>query len=228
MAPGTASHELKILPFGDSALLVELDSMQDVLALHAALRDNPPDGVIDLVPAARTVLVMFDPRRTTARRLADEVAKRPRTTTVRAQHRLIEIPVSYDGEDLGEVAAKTGLSPEEIVERHTRPTYTVAFNGFAPGFAYLTGLDPALRVPRRETPRTRVPAGALAIADQFSGIYPRQAPGGWNIIGRTDVVLWNPTRTPPALLLPGARVRFLDVRKVTTGDIRPAARTAAR
>ena len=115
-------------------------------------------------------------------------------------------------QDLAEVAAISGLSQEDVVARHLRPEYQVAFCGFAPGFAYIVGGDPALRVPRRRNPRTAVPAGSVALADEFTGVYPRQMPGGWQLIGRTDAVLWDLDRDPPALLPPGTRVRFVEGR----------------
>lgn len=122
---------------------------------------------------------------------------------------VVELPVVYDGADLAEVAALTGLTVDAVVERHAGATYTVAFGGFMPGFAYLVGLDPTLRVPRRATPRERVPAGAVAIADEFTAVYPAATPGGWRLLGRCDVPLFDVTRTPPALLTPGSRVRFV-------------------
>jgi KipI family sensor histidine kinase inhibitor len=121
----------------------------------------------------------------------------------------VEIPVTYDGEDLGEVAALTGLSEAEVVARHQGASYRVAFCGFSPGFAYLTGLPRELHVPRRETPRTVVPAGSVAVAGDYASVYPRASPGGWRLLGRTDVPLWDLDRDPPALLRPGTRVRFV-------------------
>jgi KipI family sensor histidine kinase inhibitor len=120
----------------------------------------------------------------------------------------VEIPVRYDGEDLDEVAHLTGLDAGEVVRRHTAPEYTVAFLGFSPGFPYLVGLDPALEVPRRDTPRTSIPAGSVGLAGTQTGIYPSASPGGWRLIGRTEVTLFDPARDPPALLAPGGRLRF--------------------
>jgi KipI family sensor histidine kinase inhibitor len=193
---------------GDEAVLVELDDPGQVLPLHQALQRKPPSGLVDCVPGARTVLLVFDPSHTTARRLAAAI---PRPTAARpsAATPLIEIRVRYDGADLPDVAQRTGLSIDEVVDRHTGPVYNVAFCGFAPGFSYLTGLDAILRLPRRDSPRVRVPAGAVAIADQYSGIYPRPAPGGWHILGHTDIPMWTLDREPPALLRPGCRVRFV-------------------
>jgi KipI family sensor histidine kinase inhibitor len=124
----------------------------------------------------------------------------------------VEVPVRYDGEDLPEVARLTGLDAEEVVRRHTAPTYTVAFLGFSPGFPYLVGLDKALVVPRRDTPRTQIPAGSVGLAGDQTGIYPTASPGGWQLIGRTDLALFDPERDPPALLGPGGRLRFTAVR----------------
>jgi KipI family sensor histidine kinase inhibitor len=121
---------------------------------------------------------------------------------------LVEIPVTYDGADLAEVAELTGLTPAEVAARHAAAEYTVAFCGFSPGFGYLTGGDPALDVPRLATPRTKVPAGSVAIAEAFTGVYPRELPGGWRILGTTTAVLWDLDRDPPGLFVPGTRVRF--------------------
>ncbi|GAA4424791.1 5-oxoprolinase/urea amidolyase family protein [Georgenia halophila] len=214
---------MRVLRAGLDAVLVEVDTLDEALALLGSLHEDPPDGVTDLVPGARTVLLRYVPARTTAERLAQQVGRlRPGSTTPAAFEpaageptagELVEVPVVYDGEDLAEVAELRGLSTGEVVGRHTAPVYSVAFTGFAPGFAYLSGGDPALRVPRRETPRTSIPAGSVAIAGEFSGVYPRAGPGGWRLIGRTDVVLFDLDREPPALLRPGGRVRFLAVRE---------------
>jgi len=122
---------------------------------------------------------------------------------------VIEIPVAYDGIDLEEVAALTGLPVDEVVRLHCGASYVVAFLGFAPGYGYLVGGDPRLSVPRRDEPRVRVPAGSVAIAGPYSGIYPREGPGGWRVLGTTSVVLFDPTRDPPALLSAGDSVRFV-------------------
>jgi KipI family sensor histidine kinase inhibitor len=195
---------------GDEAVLFELDDSQQVLTLHQALLSNPPTGLLDCVPAALTVLAIFDPSRTTAQRLAAETAT-PAAGARPEAGPLIDVPVRYDGADLADVAERTGLSVDDVVSRHTQPVYTVAFCGFSPGFGYLTGLDAALRLPRRQSPRVRVPAGAVAIADRYSGVYPRAAPGGWHILGHTDTPMWMIDQQPPALLRPGCRVRFVAV-----------------
>jgi KipI family sensor histidine kinase inhibitor len=221
--PGPPS--VRLLPMGDSAVLVETDDIDGVLAMGAALTPLVEAGegiwaeVDDLVPAARTLLVVARPttdlatlRRTVVDAIADALADRaagvgPTTT---GQGELLEVPVRYDGPDLDEVARQTGLRVAEVVAAHTGRPWRVAFGGFSPGFAYLVGGDPRLEVARRAEPRTRVPAGSVALAGRFSGVYPRESPGGWQVIGRTDAVLWDVTRTPPALLVPGLTVRFTE------------------
>ncbi|OAB89091.1 allophanate hydrolase [Janibacter melonis] len=210
---------MRFLPMGESAWLVETDDIDAVLALDAALAPlaDAGDGVWaevdDLVPAARTLLVVA--RRTT--NLAD-LATQIRAAATRADRSGpaqtagdVEIPVRYDGPDLAEVAERTGLSQAEVVAAHTGTPWRVGFGGFAPGFAYLVGGDPRLEVSRRSEPRTKVPVGAVGLAGEFSGIYPRESPGGWQLIGSTDVVLWDADRDPPALLAPGTTVRFTEV-----------------
>jgi KipI family sensor histidine kinase inhibitor len=203
---------VRALAAGASAVLIELDSLDQVMGLDRALRNRPPVGTVDLVPAARTVLVIFDATRTSAERVVADISARPIGRATEREGPLVEVPVVYDGEDLAEVAALSGLSERDVVARHLGPEYRVAFCGFAPGFAYIAGGDPALRVPRRRSPRTTVPAGSVALADEFTGVYPRQMPGGWQLIGRTEAVLWSLDRDPPALLPPGARVRFVEER----------------
>jgi KipI family sensor histidine kinase inhibitor len=203
---------VRALRVGTSAVLIELDSLEQVIGLDAALRNSPPAGTVDLVPAARTVLVVFDAATTTVERVVADISGRQIDRITEREGPLVEVPVVYDGEDLSEVAGLSGLSEEEVVARHLQPEYRVAFCGFAPGFAYIAGGDPALRVPRRRSPRTGVPAGSVALADEFTGVYPRQMPGGWQLIGRTDAVLWDLDRSPPALLPPGTRVRFVENR----------------
>jgi KipI family sensor histidine kinase inhibitor len=192
---------MKILRYGNRGFLVECADTDEALALRTALVADPPTGTIDVVAGACTVLVVgdVDLAPVLARPLPEHVAE-----TVG-----IEIPVVYDGPDLAEVAELAGLREAEVVERHAAATYAVAFTGFAPGFGYLTGLDPALRLPRRKTPRERVPAGSVAIAGEYAGVYPRESPGGWRLLGRTDAALWDLDRDPPALLRPGVRVRFV-------------------
>jgi KipI family sensor histidine kinase inhibitor len=195
-------------PCGDTGLLVELDTLDEVLGLHAALAAAPPDGVVDLVPAARTVLLRVRSAADLAGVARDVRARQPASTGDREAGEVTEIAVTYDGEDLDDVAAHTGMDRDEIVEAHTGRLWTVAFAGFTPGFGYLATDDDRLHVPRRSSSRTRVPAGAVGLAGEFSGVYPRESPGGWQLIGRTDHVLWDLDRDPPAVLVPGARIRF--------------------
>jgi len=202
---------MRVLPSGTTALLVELGDLDQVLALYAALCTKPPVGVIDIVPAARTVLLVTDPAATD---LA-EVERAVRRTRPRAEWRaageLVEVPVIYDGEDLDEVGSLLGCDGEEVARRHAAEEWTVAFCGFAPGFGYLAGASKRWDVPRRSSPRTTVPPGSVALAGEFSGIYPRASPGGWQLIGRTELVVFDLKRDPPALLRPGTPVRFVDV-----------------
>ncbi|MBP2472766.1 KipI family sensor histidine kinase inhibitor [Crossiella equi] len=200
-----------VLRCGSSAALVELPDGASAQALHAVLHSLPPVGVTELVPAATTLLVRYDPAATTFGDLVRQVGELTPPPGLQPRGVTVEVPVRYDGPDLAEVARLTGLSPEAVVGRHLAGDYTVAFCGFAPGFAYLRGLDPALRVPRLDTARTRVPAGAVAMADEFVGVYPRSSPGGWRLLGHTDLVLWDPAKDRPGLLEPGTRVRFREV-----------------
>lgn len=248
----------RVLAYGESALLVDLADLAEVRALDARLRADPPPGTLDLVPAARSVLVRFTPGTPAGdverhvRAAWEHVLGPPRAagdvpasvvpgsvvpgsavpravvpgdvvpgdvvpgSDVPASDPLadlgvVRIGVHYDGPDLDAVAALTGLTRAEVVARHAGRECVVAFGGFMPGFAYLTGLDPALHVPRRPSPRERVPAGSVAVAGEFTAVYPAATPGGWQVLGRTDVVLFDPSRREPALLTPGARVRFVDL-----------------
>jgi KipI family sensor histidine kinase inhibitor len=197
---------MRILPAGDRALLVELDDLDEVLGYYTGLVADPPADVVDIVPAARTVLV------TTTGEL-DVLSRALRAVSpaggVQAAGDLIEIPVTYDGSDLEDVARLLDCSADEVVARHTGDEWTVAFCGFAPGFGYLTSAG-TWDIPRRESPRTKVPTGAVALAGEFSGVYPRESPGGWQLIGRTSVRIFDQERDPAALFHPGRRVRFVD------------------
>lgn len=207
--------DARILPCGDSAALVEVADLTAVLRLYDALLAERPQGVLELVPAARTVLVAYDTAKTGFDDLATviterwEAAAESRLGTDQAAD-VVEVPVHYDGPDLAQVAQLTGLDEAEVVRRHTGSDYRSGFCGFAPGFAYLTGLDESLHVPRRDDPRTKVPAGSVALADEFTAVYPRDSPGGWQLIGHSDIALWDVERDPPALLAPGTPVRFVD------------------
>jgi len=202
---------VRVLPCGDRALLAEVADLATVSALHAVRRRSPLPGQRELVPAARTVLVVLDrpPTDVDAARLRG-VALTDHVGSVGTG--VVELAVVFDGPDLGEVAELTGRPVAELVETLTTTELTVAFGGFAPGFGYLTGLPADLSVPRRATPRTRVPAGSVGLAGPFAGVYPQASPGGWQLIGRTDAVLFDVDRDPPALLAPGIRVRFRAVR----------------
>ncbi|GIF08466.1 5-oxoprolinase subunit B family protein [Actinoplanes siamensis] len=202
---------MKVLRYGDRALLLDLGDGASPLAAAAlarACRAAELPGLLDVTPAARTVLLTLgagvDPAEV-RRRLT---GLRPDQADQGSTAEVVRIRVRYDGPDLTEVARLTGLSPAEVVRLHTASAWTVAFGGFAPGFAYLAGGDPALRVPRRDEPRTRVPAGAVALAGEYSAVYPGPSPGGWQLIGTTSARLWDTDRDPPALLQPGDRVRF--------------------
>jgi KipI family sensor histidine kinase inhibitor len=201
---------MRVLPSGSTALLVELDDLDAVLGLYAALAEQPPDGVVDIVPAARTVLLVTDPARTSLAAVADAVRRVTPRADARTGGEVVELPVHYDGEDLDDLARLLDLTPQELVRRHTGEEWTVAFGGFAPGFGYLTQPGGRWDVPRRSTPRTKVPPGSVALAGEFSGVYPRESPGGWQLIGRTDVAVFDLDRNPPALLRPGTRVRFVE------------------
>ncbi|MCW2503609.1 MAG: Allophanate hydrolase subunit 1 [Actinomycetia bacterium] len=197
-----------LLRCGERAVLAETAGLAEAMDLHARLAAARLPGVEELVPAARTVLIRFDPSRTSPDVLAAALDTLPAASGREVSGDLVEIPVTYDGADLAEVAELTGLTPAEVAARHAAAEYTVAFCGFSPGFGYLTGGDPALDVPRLATPRTKVPAGSVAIAEAFTGVYPRELPGGWRILGTTTAVLWDLDRDPPGLLVPGTRVRF--------------------
>lgn len=201
---------MRVLPYADAGLLVELADLDEVLALFAELVDTPPEGVVDLVPAARTLLLRIDPSRTDVAQVARAVRDASPRPGTRPDAGHLEVPVTYDGEDLAEVGRLTGLGERGVVEAHTSQEWTVAFCGFAPGFGYLVGANDRLHVPRRATPRTKVPARAVALAGEFTGVYPRESPGGWQLIGHTTVQPWDIDRDPPALLLPGVRVRFVE------------------
>ncbi|MFJ7628303.1 allophanate hydrolase subunit 1 [Streptomyces sp. NPDC097595] len=217
--PAGTPAVLRVLPAGPGALLVELSSGEHAEAFHAELLRRRARGELpalrEIVPGARTVLLdgiadrTPDGRAALARTLVSWDVPPLRRDVVDA----VEIPVAYDGPDLADVAAAWGVTPAEVPGIHAGTEFRVAFCGFAPGFGYLTGLPAHLDTPRRATPRTRVPAGALALAGPYTGVYPRASPGGWQIIGRMSGPgeLWNPAREPAALLSPGTRVRFVAV-----------------
>lgn len=199
-----------IQPYGELGLLVETGGAARAQELAAAVRRSLPEAVA-VVPGLASLLVELDPladpgvASRALERLAGGIGYRS------SAGRDITIPVAYGGEagpDLADVARACGLTEEQVVALHLRNELRVLFLGFAPGFAYLGGLADELRVPRLANPRTRTPTGSVAIAGSMSGIYPAELPGGWRVIGRTDVTLFDPRRDPPALLAPGDRVHF--------------------
>lgn len=219
--PAPAVPKPTLLACGRGAVLVELGTIEAVLAADAAVRraiggaspGSPWAEVVDVVPAAQTLLVTLGatgelPR--LRRALGDLLVDLDVTENLVSDNQVVQIAVHYDGPDLGDAARLCGLSPAEVVTLHTAAPWRVAFGGFAPGFAYLTGGDARLEVARRPEPRTVVPAGAVGIAGSFSGIYPRPSPGGWQLIGTTEATLWDVDRDPPALLQPGWSVQFVD------------------
>ena len=203
---------MRLLPYGDAAVLAEVADVDEALALHADLRNRRPPGTVDVVPGERTVFVRFDPAVTSAGEVRADLARREINRDRRTDGPLVTVPVVYDGADLADVAAALGLSIADLIAAHQRLTWRVAFVGFAPGFGYLVPDGDWPEMPRRTDPRTRVPAGSVAVAGRYSGIYPGASPGGWQLLGHTDLRVWDLQREPPALLVPGATVRFEAVR----------------
>lgn len=230
---GASDLPVRIEPVGETMLLLRFGEQIDaalnaqVHAAAAVLRASPLRGLIDLIPAYATLALRYEPRVWIGdgasspaiapwRRLADAVRAALSAIDVSATTppEPIDIPVRYGGAhgpDLDELARHAGLSTDEVIARHTRTIYRVAMLGFAPGFPYLLGLDPALHMPRRADPRRRVAAGSVAIGGAQTGIYPRELPGGWQLIGQTPLVLFDAQRAQPALLAPGDRVRFVAI-----------------
>jgi inhibitor of KinA len=226
---------MEIIPLGDSALIVRVreqfedapeETLDEVLRIFQSLRRAAIPGVIELAPAYTSIAVFFDPvavlkANGAANGVFDELATRIRSAIIPASRRhrraagngprLIEIPVCYDREfgfDLDRVGDHTKLSEREIVDLHSASEYRVACIGFVPGFPFLAGLPKNLATPRRDVPRKEIPAGSVGIGGAQTGIYPLRSPGGWNLIGRTPLKLFDPTKDPPTLLCPGNRVRF--------------------
>jgi KipI family sensor histidine kinase inhibitor len=197
---------MRLLPMGQLAVLV--DDVEDPAGWATSFLGLRIAGIVDVVPAARTVLIVADDEAAlaSARQRASEVLADGASEDSATE---IEIEVVYDGPDLPHVADAAGLSADQVVDLHSEATYRVAFCGFAPGFAYLTGLPPELRLPRRSTPRTRVPAGSVAIAFDYAAVYPTESPGGWHLIGSTRAKMFDVDRDPPATLMPGTTVRFV-------------------
>ena len=228
---------MRFLSVNNSAFLIELADLEETLALFDRLQQEIRRGqkdlqgkenrqgqenlqvqesfqaIVEIIPAARTLLVRFDPAFADENTLETQIAGLKLEKGQQKSGKLVEIPVVYDGEDLDDVAAHLKIDREEVIRRHTESHYQVAFCGFAPGFAYLTGGDPIFNVPRRTSPRKSIPAGSVALAGKFGGVYPQPSPGGWQLIGRTDVKMFDLDREPPSLLKPGDRVHFVDVTK---------------
>jgi inhibitor of KinA len=216
------SHpQVRLLPNGDTALAVEFGERIDrstserVLAFHDRLARAALPGVVELLPTFRSLMVHYDPLRTSHAELSRRIGPLlDGLEAVRHAARRWTIPVCYDPAfalDLEEVAARTGLTPAEVVEHHGATTYHVYMIGFLPGYPYMGDLPARLALPRRENPRTQVPAGSVAIATTMTAVYTLDSPGGWHILGRTPVPLWNRRRSPPAVLAPGDKVRFAPV-----------------
>lgn len=215
---------MRSLPSGSTGVLLECDDLDEVGRVHALVQAAPPEGVLDLVPAARTLLLVLDPAVTSPERVREEVLSLDHGEHERdraQEQEPLRIPVTYDGDDLDDVAGLLECQPEEVIRRHTGGLWRVAFCGFAPGFGYLvaqgasggasreTKETPSWFIPRKDTPRTKVPVGAVGLAGEFTGIYPRASPGGWQLIGRTEMAMFDLDRQPPALLTPGTWVRFV-------------------
>lgn len=203
--------------YGERALLVELDlggsaadeAAREVGAWAAAIRAADLSDVVDVVPAASSVLVHCSTANALGELRRNIAALQPLSVDTEASSTVVEIPVTYDGPDLRDVADLCAMSIGDVVRAHVQSTWRVAFAGFAPGFAYLVGGEPRLAVPRRENPRTRVPAGSVALAAGYTAVYPHASPGGWQLIGRTELTVWDVAVDPPALLGPGTQVRFV-------------------
>ncbi|HHL0119536.1 TPA: 5-oxoprolinase subunit PxpB [Klebsiella variicola subsp. variicola] len=217
---------MRFLPVSLDAFLVETSTQEEMLALLDKMQSETPVGIEEIVPAARTLLIRYRPYIVDAQTLVNTISRYTFNYLVHAAGRVIDIPVCYNGEDLSEVAHILGISTAEVIRQHTQTEFTVAFTGFAPGFAYLSG-NRNLVVPRKTSPRLWIPAGAVGLAGEFSGIYPKSSPGGWQLIGKTEKAMWDPNRTVPALLQPGMRVHFYEDRHRTlslppvTGDVTP-------
>jgi inhibitor of KinA len=201
-----------IRQFGEAALLVELADASAAQSLAASLAASPIAGVLECVPGLASLLVELDPLVADAERVGRELEARVASlVAVPGIGRRRTLPVVYGGPhgpDLASVAELCGLTETEVIELHAAAELHVLFDGFAPGFAYLGDLPLELRVPRLATPRTRTPAGSVAIAEAMSGVYPAELPGGWRVIGRTPATLFDPHRDPPAYLVPGDAIRF--------------------
>lgn len=198
---------MRVLPYGDRAILAEYDTLAEAMDAFRSLDAARPRGVRELVPAARTVLARIDPAVISLRAAEQWLLTTPVLHAAEGMNESVTIPVRYDGPDLQSTADLLGITAEELVSRHSSAEWRCAFIGFAPGFAYLAG-PTGLEVPRRATSRQSVPAGSVGLAGEFTGIYPRSSPGGWQLIGTTDAMLWDETREHPSTIAPGMTVRF--------------------
>ena len=230
--------EYRIYPYGDVALIVETtqeiseESYRRIRCLSMLLKSEGPDAVRELIPAYCSLLVVYDPleadyaeMEATVRAFAERAE-----TVAPTERQVVRVPVCYEGNfapDIQDVARHAGLSPEEIVNLHSSGTYLIYMLGFTPGFPYLGGMTERIAAPRKSSPRVKIPAGSVGIAGSQTGIYPQESPGGWNIIGRTPAVLFDPVREPPALFRAGQYIRFypIDSRQYETLE-REAARGA--
>jgi len=227
MPIAAAQAEWRIVPLGDRCLVVEFEHRVDAAinrkarALANALLARPLEGVVDVVPAFCTVAVFYRPEQLAPQpspfqqlRLSIEAVLAAGAESLEGQERVVRVPVCYGGEhgpDLDEVAIACGMTPDEVVRAHVASEHVVFMLGFSPGFPYIGGLDPRLALPRRATPRTRIPAGTVAIARDQTAIYSFETPGGWNLIGRTPMKLFDPLADPPCRLQAGDQIRFFPI-----------------
>ncbi len=209
--------DMQILPLSDSAILLRLGESieptinRQVHLLAAALTLNPLPGLLETVPGYASLSIHYNPLALTHAQVCDWLESHINLATESASRpvKTVEVPVIYDGPDLDFVAAHCRLTVDEVIRLHTQTIYTVYMMGFTPGFPYLGSLPEALRVPRMETPRPKVPAGSVALAGVQTGIYPVESPGGWRLVGRTLLTLFDPMREPPFLFTPGDKVQFV-------------------
>jgi KipI family sensor histidine kinase inhibitor len=206
---------MTVRPFGDRAFLIELEQRIDPSIIDAAraIADAwEQRGIGDAIPAYASVVLLFDPVHMSwpdAAREAKALAAAPPRPAAASAGRLIEIPTAYDGPDLAETAARSNLSTAELVALHSGREYRAFFLGFMPGLAYSGMLDPRIDAPRLASPRPRVPAGSVGVANGQTVVYPVDSPGGWRLIGRTELAVFDPARDPAALIRPGDRLRFV-------------------
>lgn len=216
---------MKARPCGDAAVLIDFDeaeaegakmTVQDaVLSIHQRLKQAQEaglKGIVDMVPAARTLLIMLDPKvqppRTFVAKMESLSVERSATADDKDEADVVVVPTVYDGPDLESVAAMWETTVEDVVARHSGMLWRAALGGFAPGFTYLLPTGEFPTVARLDSPRPRIPSGSVGMAGAFSGVYPQQSPGGWQLLGHTDLQMWDTSRTPPALIQPGQLVRF--------------------